>query len=125
MNPMYCSVCNDARQFDRKVNDANRISRQISMILQKYRNVKVDYKINHDFDFDSQHQHFMCGTCMKVNLSLLNTAESSLNMNLSKFSNLIELKEADINDYHQILRLLSGYYPGKYRVLERIWCKNR
>ena len=126
-----CLVCNDARHFEAKVNDARRISNNIKDILSNYGHVYAleMYEkdgMRHHFDFDHQHQHFMCGSCHKVNTMSLKNIEDEIVDNLLKFIMLIKTDKTKVNDgdYHLILRNLAGHYPGMYRNLEKEWHKS-
>lgn len=124
----HCVICSDIKHFNSKVHDTERIARSIENILSKYGNVRSlemyeQNGIRHHFDFDRQHQHFMCGHCVKANQQSLRNAERNIVDNLLKFVNLFKMNKLSVsdNDYHMILRSLQGHYPGMYRALEREW----
>lgn len=126
----HCLVCHDPNHFDMKVREAKRISRNIEVILSKYGDaysLEMYEKdgMRHNFDFDHQHQHFMCGHCYKVNTMSLRNAEDDIVDNLLKFVMLVKTDKEKVSDsdYHSILRNLAGHYPGMYRNLEREWHK--
>ena len=129
MNMMqHCLVCNDAKHFEMKVSDAKRIARRIEDVISKYGNIHSleiyeQEGMRHRFDFDRQHQHFMCGSCHKVNKQSLSNAEREIVDNLLKFVMLFKTDKTNVSeaDLHLILRQLQGYYPGMYRALEREW----
>ena len=127
----HCTICNDIKHFNSKVNDAKRIANNIKSILLKYGSIHTlemyeGEHMRHNFDFDHQHQHFMCGECMKANKQSLVNAELEIVDHLLRFVMLVKKDKSAINtmDYHDILRNLQGYYPGMYRALEREWNKN-
>ena len=135
MNGMFmnhCLICSDIKHFEMKVHDAKRIADNVERILVKYGDIR-DLKMceehgkRHSFDFDTQHQHFMCGHCYKANLQSLRNAEREIVDNLLRFVMLIKNEniESYVEDYHMILRNLQGYYPGMYRALEREWYQSR
>lgn len=130
MHNMHCMVCNDPSRFRSKVNDAQRISRSLEQIIQKY-GCLYDIKEYEDrqsmFEFDRQHSHVMCGHCSKINEQELRRAERDINSNLLKICSLITDESIDFTsgDYHLSLRLLAGHYPGKYRSLEKFYYKNK
>lgn len=124
----HCIMCNDIKHFESKVNDARRIAMNLKNVLSRYGHMSSlrmceENGMRHKFDFDHQHQHFMCGHCYKANTQSLTNAEKEIVDNLLRFVMLIKTDKSKVNtnDYHMILRNLQGYYPGMYRALEREW----
>lgn len=118
MRPEMCLICNDVRHYETTVNDVKNIIRRLERY--KTKNTipkdKEYYRLIQDLNFDKKHPHFMCGHCFKVNTNTLRIAEDNLNQLLTELT--LSLTEKD-NVYHEILQSLRGYYPGKYRVIER------
>lgn len=129
MLPSHCLVCNAVNRYNQKVNEIRRIKKNIQMMLTKYDRKDIleikNPNIQRGILNDHQHQHFMCGTCVKVNLSTLRNEESELKKYLSKIAYLIEDSQLSTADYHLLLRLLSGYYPVTFHTFERLWATTK
>lgn len=121
-----CMVCHDATHFNTKLHDAQRIARTLERAIDKYSNNSDLEEYNKPdarglFSFDHQHQHFMCGSCHKVNEHELRRYESEIDSALLKICTLITEQKIDNGEIHQCLSLLGGHYPGKYRDLEKFY----
>lgn len=118
MRPEFCMCCNATTQFRNAVFTASNIVQHLQRITGNLSCEKDReyYNILHLLSYDKRRISFPCGMCYKVNQRELDNMEEKMDELLCVFL----LKHPEKVKYiHEILRLLAGYYPIKYRTVER------
>lgn len=116
MRFLPCSCCNNIREANAILADAERISAQLSKIAKKGRGIH--------FPVESRCPHFMCGTCPQFQNWRLQQAEDDIRGRLMEICQKIQKNELKNEEFYMVLRLLQGYYPLYYRTVENEWRKN-
>lgn len=131
MRGSHCYVCNDAKKHRIKVNDLERIyknmrifvrERVVSSDLNIRKNDKLR-KVMLNLDYDKPSVHYMCGHCTKVNESELDIAYDRVKKAYIEL--IVILLRTDDEDYfsyvkYNLKRLFSGYLPRYARSLDLI-----
>ena len=122
INQLYCSCCGDKRKFESKVLDVARIVNALKRYKQTsdFPQTRAFKELEHTIISDRTYPHFMCGTCHQVNTYQLQAYEKTLDDTLLKVVASLTGKNME---YNNILRLLAGHYPIKYRAIERYMTK--
>ena len=112
-----CLVCNDEHKFNIAINNVQNMIFQLKKIV-KTKEVKNEnfYHLFYQFQKDSKHIHFKCGTCQKVNEMQLKNLEKELDEILTTICFQIKSKDTI---YFKVLRILQGHYPLKYKIFEK------
>lgn len=131
MRSAHCYVCNDAKKHRIKVNDLERIYKNMRIFARERvdssdlnirRNDKLR-KVMLNLDCDKPSVHYMCGHCTKVNERELDIAYDRVKKAYMELV-VILLKTKD-EDYfshvkYNLKRLFSGYLPRYARSLDLI-----
>ena len=118
MRPELCICCNKTTQFRNAVMTASNIVNMLQRITQDISCERDEeyYNMIYLLKNDKRRISFPCNMCYKVNQNELDNLENEMDEMLSIFI----LKHPEKDRYlHQILRLLAGHYPMKYRVVEQ------
>ena len=111
-----CFVCNDDKTFHTAVSEVRNMISVLNRFVKKVEHNEKYYHLIQQLNNDRKHIHFMCGHCMKVNEMELRNLEYQLDELLVSF--LLSAKEKN-NYYYEILHMLQGHYPLKYKIIER------
>lgn len=122
MNPSMCLICSDEKEYRRKLQEAKRIKTFLDNLA---RGMDIDkdnkfYRVCQSFSMGNSNIHFLCGTCYKVNTMELKNVERDINVLLTT----IVLSDIDKKVYHEVLGVLQGHYPLKYRTFEQTYRRN-
>ena len=119
MRTMMCSICKDKRNFENKIAQAKNIVRRLEYIADSYEPFELDYR-QRNFMAGLRNMccyvHFMCGQCVNANEQKLRDFEREMDEYLVIIAENVKTTDSK---YHETLRLLTGTYSGKYRLLEK------
>ncbi len=118
MRPDFCICCNKPTQFRNAVFTAQSIVHNLEMFTSDMVSPQKDnsyYHMLQNLSNDKQRISFPCGMCYKVNTMELSNLEQKMDELICKF--IFNTSEKN-GKYHELLRLLAGHYPMKYRIIE-------
>ena len=125
MKQGMCLVCNDKRKYEVEVSQTRNIVTHLNNMLGENisnRFNKEENEVLRQLSMHNKHPHFMCGTCLHVNISELKNLEDKMDILLVKITKNIDIKGST---FHDTLRILQGSYSGKYHVFEQYCRKNQ
>ena len=117
-------VCRAENKFNIEISNIKRITQQVKQLSNyenKQENNREIRELSSQLMYDKKYIHYMCGTCYKINETVLINLERQLDKLLIDFA--IHYTVNKKGELQQILRILSGHYPLKYRSLENYCIK--